>query len=352
MIEINKINMDKFSIRDNINKDHIEELKESLRNDGLWNPIIVREVNGGYELIAGEHRLIAAKELGWTEIEAIIKKIDDKEANFLALKTNLFRLNMQPIEEGRVLCRMKEEYGLINKDLGKKIGKSEGWIHSRVSLIIKAHEDVQKAVQDKKITTTAANEIIKSDIDDQPFLLKTIEKENISNPKEIRMIKSELINDTIYTIGYEGCNYDQFLKKLQDNEITHLIDIRYSTKSNFKPEFNGEVLNKALNRDNIKYIYKQEFGVPYNIQKPYKQNKLKTECFKQWYEWHITTNTKLDEFNDSLKQLGKCALMCYEKYPIPKGIQKIMCHRNLLTNLLLNLNTIDSRKKFTKRVDL
>jgi len=83
-IELSKVQIGRFRVREKLDEDHIKDIMQSLAKDGQWNPIIVRPAKerGYYELIAGEYRVEAAKRLGWKEIEATVKDVDDITADF------------------------------------------------------------------------------------------------------------------------------------------------------------------------------------------------------------------------------------------------------------------------------
>ena len=86
-IRISKIDDAAFNVRETLNQEPLDELKNSLKEDGQWDSILIRPNGETFELIAGHRRLQAAKELGWTEIEASIKDVNDTEALLIALKT-------------------------------------------------------------------------------------------------------------------------------------------------------------------------------------------------------------------------------------------------------------------------
>ena len=103
-IKITNIDVGKFAIREKFDEKHVKEILESFKVDGQWNPIIVRSIGDGrYELIAGHYRLQSAKELGWEEIEALVKDLADIDASFLSLKTNIMHSDMTAREQGLVL---------------------------------------------------------------------------------------------------------------------------------------------------------------------------------------------------------------------------------------------------------
>jgi len=89
-IDIKKINEGRFVIREENNKEYIEQLAASLKADGQWNPIIVQPIVGGrYEVISGHYRLQAAKKAGFKENEATIRDLPDEEAYVFSLKANI-----------------------------------------------------------------------------------------------------------------------------------------------------------------------------------------------------------------------------------------------------------------------
>ena len=124
-IPISQIGRNPFQPRREFNSDEMAELQESLKASGLLQPITVRRRPGkdGFELIAGERRLRAATKLGWKEIPAIIKEIDDKTVLTLALVENLQRTDLNPIEEGEGYYRLSHEFGLTQLQIAETVGK-------------------------------------------------------------------------------------------------------------------------------------------------------------------------------------------------------------------------------------
>ncbi len=134
-----------FNPRKNFSAEYIKELAKSLQRDGQWDPIIVRRKNNGkYELIAGECRLKAAKLAGLKFLKARILELDDNEALLLALKTNILRQDLNPVEESNAL----KELISIKKDLKSVImalNKSRTWFLTRLKLA-DATDGVKNAV--------------------------------------------------------------------------------------------------------------------------------------------------------------------------------------------------------------
>lgn len=334
-IRISKIDDAAFNVREKLNQEPLDELKSSLKEDGQWDPIIVRQKGDTYEVVSGHRRVQAAKELGWAEIDATVRDIDETEALFLALKTNLIREEMTEREQGKILHQILTTFGLKQTELARKLGKNESWVRKRVKLALDLHDDVAKALEENKISFTVASEVIATlPLRLQGDFLIYLLENNIQSPEDARRAKRRFENTTLFTLGYEGKSLDQFITILQTNKIETLLDIRYSTESQYKPEFAGNLLARELQRIGVKYLHHKEYGVPYEWQNPYKDGAIPFECLDKYYRWNVQKNTDFKTFLDSVKENGKTALLCYEQYPIPKRDQKIACHRSILAAIM------------------
>lgn len=334
-IRISKIDDAAFTVREKLTQEPLDELKESLKEDGQWDPIIVRQNGETYEVIAGHRRVQAAKELGWADIDATVRDITDTEALFLALKTNILREDMTEKEQGKVLFRLTKDFGITQNELAKRIGKDSQWVYRRVRVAMELHDEVAKAYDAGKISFAIASRIIATlPMDKQPEFLKYLLETGSTEYTQAEKAKCRFLNDTLYTLGYEGKSLDQFITILQTNKIETVVDIRFSTESQYKPEFAGNLLARELQRLKINYIPKKEYGVPYEWQNPYKDGAIPFECLDKYYRWNVQKNTDFKTFLDSVKENGKTVLLCYEQYPTPKRDQKIACHRSILAAIM------------------
>src|SRR3982751_4950462 len=136
-ISISQVTRNPFQPRHDFNPEDLAELQESIKASGLLQPITVRRRPGrdGFELIAGERRLRAAAEVGWKEIPAIIKEIDDRTLLTLALVENLQRTDLNPIEEGQGYQRLAKEFGLTQQQIAETVGKDRTTISNMVRLL-------------------------------------------------------------------------------------------------------------------------------------------------------------------------------------------------------------------------
>jgi len=148
-----------FNPRKDFDPRYIEELANSIKRDGQWDPIMVREnKNGIYELIAGECRLRAARLIGLKSLKARILEANDNEALLLALKTNVIRDNLNPVEEANAL----KELINVKKDLKEVIralNKSRTWISNRLKLAENATEGLKNAVLKEELPLLSAIKI-------------------------------------------------------------------------------------------------------------------------------------------------------------------------------------------------
>jgi ParB family transcriptional regulator, chromosome partitioning protein len=134
-IPVAEIRPNPYQPRREFKPEEIEELKESLKQNGLLQPITVRSAGSGFELIAGERRLRAAIAAGWTQITAIVRTIDDRAALTLALVENLQRADLNPIEEAEGYQRLVAEFHLSHDAIAKAVGKHRTTIVNSLRLL-------------------------------------------------------------------------------------------------------------------------------------------------------------------------------------------------------------------------
>ena len=189
-IPIGQIGRNPFQPRREFNTEELGELQESLRASGLLQPITVRRRPGkdGFELIAGERRLRAASKLGWKEIPAIIKEIDDKTILTLALVENLQRTDLNPIEEGEGYHRLSHEFGLTQQQIAETVGKDRTTIANMLRLL-QLPEVVRKLLQDGQLTMGHAKVLLGLD---DPEMIAILAREIVKEGLTVREIERRL----------------------------------------------------------------------------------------------------------------------------------------------------------------
>ena len=123
-------------------RDSLNELVESIRQHGIIQPLVVREVAGRHELIAGERRWRAAQEAGLTEAPVITRIASDLEVVEISLIENLQRADLNPIEEAQAYARLANEFGMRQEDIAQKVGRSRAAIANSMRLL-ELHPQVQ-----------------------------------------------------------------------------------------------------------------------------------------------------------------------------------------------------------------
>jgi ParB family transcriptional regulator, chromosome partitioning protein len=113
----------------------LTELVDSIRQHGIIQPLIVREIGGRYEIIAGERRWRAAQELGLAEVPVILRAASDLEVLELSLIENLQRADLNPIEEAQGYARLASEFGLRQEDIASKVGRSRAAVANAMRLL-------------------------------------------------------------------------------------------------------------------------------------------------------------------------------------------------------------------------
>lgn len=171
--------------------EELEELKKSIAEYGVLQPILVKkDKTGGYFLIAGERRFRAAKLAGLTRIPAIIKDFSDRDAAVIAVVENVQREDLSFIEEAWAYKKLLDEYGLTQGELSSKIGKKQSTISNKLR-ILTLPEDILEKLMDEHLTERHGRALLK--IDD-PTVRKRILDRVISNQLNVKQTE-KLIED-------------------------------------------------------------------------------------------------------------------------------------------------------------
>jgi ParB family transcriptional regulator, chromosome partitioning protein len=136
-VRLSEIRPNPYQPRKEFKLEELSELQASLRASGLLQPITLRPSpqGSGYELIAGERRFRAAASLGWTEIPAVVRAIDNKTLLTLALIENLQRSDLNPLEEAEGYKRLVDEFALSHAQVGEVVGKDRSTIANLLRLL-------------------------------------------------------------------------------------------------------------------------------------------------------------------------------------------------------------------------
>lgn len=135
VVDINSIVPNPYQPRKEFSDDKLNELAESIRIHGVIQPLLVREYQGKYQLIAGERRLRASKLVGLTEVPIVIRDMTDQVMMEVALVENLQREDLNPIEEAEAYRRLMEEFKITQDEIAKRVGRSRPAIANTLRLL-------------------------------------------------------------------------------------------------------------------------------------------------------------------------------------------------------------------------
>lgn len=218
-ISLEELRVNPYQPRKIFDEDALNELTESIKEHGVFQPIIVKKSIKGYEIIAGERRVRAAKRAGLKTIPAIIRDFTDEEMMEIALLENLQRENLTVIEEAYAYKALLENLEITQDELSKKVGKSRSHITNIVGLL-RLPEDIQKLVSTGKISMGHARALSK------------LEDEN-----EMHKIADKIISENINVRGIE--------------ELTGKADVKKANKIKREPKVNEYKYVEDLLRDKL-----------------------------------------------------------------------------------------------------
>lgn len=136
MIPVDLMQRGKYQPRMRMTEEALEELAESIRVQGIIQPILVRELaTGDYEIVAGERRWRAAQRAGLQEVPAVIRKINDETAMAVALIENIQRENLNPIEEAAGFQRLMDEFGMTHQEIADTVARSRSAVSNLLRLL-------------------------------------------------------------------------------------------------------------------------------------------------------------------------------------------------------------------------
>ena len=176
-LPLSDISPNKFQPRKNFDEENLEDLKNSIKERGVIQPIIVRKSNEGnskYQIIAGERRWLAARRAGLHDIPVVVTEADDLKSLEFAIVENVQRHDLNPLEEAQGYKRLIDDFSYDQEKVSKFIGKSRSYITNSLRLL-SLPDDVQKQIEQKKISAGHAKILV--GLDNASFIAaKIIEK--------------------------------------------------------------------------------------------------------------------------------------------------------------------------------
>jgi ParB family chromosome partitioning protein len=237
MISINKIDPSPHQARTELGD--IEELMASIKEKGILQPIIVREKNNRYEIIAGERRCVAAKNAGLRDIPCIEMNVSDNEAMELALIENLQRKDLSVFEEADGLNALADMYGYSHKQISEKIGKARSTITEIIS-ISKIPKKIRNLCEEFSIKSRGTIiEIAKQENENDMYRLITEIKK--------RELKREDTRDLSKLIKGKEKKIDRYVYKYEEKDKSFKLKIEFKQQKVTKDEI-VHILEKLIKK--------------------------------------------------------------------------------------------------------
>ena len=194
-IEMKMIRPSQFSIRDKFQRNDcdFETLVNSIREHGLLQPILIRPLEHGFEIVAGHRRFHACRTLRWRFITAKIRELSDKQTYEIQLTENIQRKSMDPIEEAEAFRRYVIDFGWGGvSELAKKIGKSEEYVSHHMQLL-KLPEEIKNKIASNSLKVSQAIEIVQVPLDKQQKIASEVINNNLTvrQIRELKMVLKE-----------------------------------------------------------------------------------------------------------------------------------------------------------------
>ncbi|MEE8253833.1 MAG: ParB/RepB/Spo0J family partition protein, partial [Hyphomicrobium sp.] len=242
--------------RKDFRDDELAELADSIRNKGLVQPIIVRPVAGGYEIVAGERRWRAAQKAGLHTVPVIARDLEDKEVLELAIIENVQRADLNSIEEASGYRELVERFDYSQEQLSEIIGKSRSHVANTLRLL-KLPESVQAMVRNSELTAGHARALIGRD--DAEDLAHHI----IEHDLNVRQV--EALTQGSDEVGHGGGSTRSVREKDADtrafeNELSAALGLKVEVKRGSGES--GNLIIKYGNFDQLDYIRMRLVGSP------------------------------------------------------------------------------------------
>ena len=189
-IPVDLIKRGQYQPRKTMNPEALQELAESVRTQGVVQPILVRPLVGSdkYEIIAGERRWRAAQMAGLHEVPALIRDVPDQTAACIALIENIQREDLNPLEEAQTLSRLLHEFKMTHDTIAEAVGRSRSMV-SNLLRLLDLHIEVQELLQSGRLEMGHARAIAALPIEQQPNIARMVVKQDLSVRATEKLVK-------------------------------------------------------------------------------------------------------------------------------------------------------------------
>ena len=253
-ISIKDIVRNKFQPRKNFDKDNLEELTNSIKEQGIIQPIVVRpdkSTSGKYEIIAGERRWLASQNAGLHEVPVVILEVDDVKSLEFAIVENVQRQDLNPIEEAKGYKKLIDDFNYNQDKLSKFIGKSRSYIANSLRLL-SLNEEILVMVENKNLSAGHARSLV--GLNNALEIAKKIVQKKLS-VRQAEVLARQFRDKKFKLVHKKDPNILDLQKNLEDKTgLNVLINNRKNNSGSIVFEYqNLEQLDKII--DTIKNNY-------------------------------------------------------------------------------------------------
>ena len=250
-VKISELRSNPYQPRQVFDEEALKELAASIKEHGVFQPIILKKSIKGYEIIAGERRVKASQMAGLEEIPAIVRDFTDEEMMEIALLENLQRENLNPMEESRAYKKLLETLQITQEELAKKLGKSRSYITNMLGLQT-LPENIQTMISNKQMTMGHARVLSKlENVNQQEELAEKIIADGMSVRELENLTQSSEKYERTHKIQKHTPKANEY--QYLEEELCDKLGTKVKIKSN-KIEIsfvNGNDLNRLLEIMNL-----------------------------------------------------------------------------------------------------
>lgn len=245
-------------------KDKMSELKESIKNSGLLQPITVRKISGGkYEIIAGERRYRACRELGMENIPAIEINTGDARGYELSVLENIQREDLNPIEEAESYLMLMEVYGYTQEKLSEKLGKNRSSLSNKIR-ILKLPGNVKELVKSRELSYGHARTLLALSDEKQIIeLAKEVIEKKYSVRETEKKVKIILEKNTFSNFSFSNILSDK--RRKTENKDTHLEKFSEKENETNKESYKEKDAEKIFLENKLREFFESSVEIKGNL---------------------------------------------------------------------------------------
>lgn len=254
-LPLSKLQPGKYQPRKHMDSENLDDLTNSIKNQGVMIPILVRPIsNDKYEIIAGERRFRAATKAGLSEIPALIKEANDEQASIMALVENMQREDLKPLEEARGIRQLIDEFKFTHEQAAKAVGRSRSFTTNLLRLFNLA-PIVQELLDEGKLDMGHARALLALDSAQQIILANQVVAKGLSVRETERLVSKQ--SDDIKTSKPKNKKKSNDILRLESQLSDHFnttVNLKMSSKEKGQLIMNfhsWDQLNEILDKQGV-----------------------------------------------------------------------------------------------------